>query len=103
MAMTLVGATAPGAINAFADNSITVSDDDKVKQSNKAEVKQSAENKATSDGLLSLLNTNAAASSQTAGVSQSNTNTDNDVQTVSAPQTDNDVCGILVALAGISC
>ena len=39
MAMALVGATtAPSAINAFADNSISVSDDDDVKQSNKAYV-----------------------------------------------------------------
>jgi hypothetical protein len=88
---------------AFADSN--TSGDQVIKQSNKAKVYQKAKNTANQGNGISLASPitaspNTAASSQSATVAQGNTNTGSN----NGPtQTNTDVCGILVALAGISC
>ena len=88
---------------AFADSN--TSGDQVIKQSNKAKVYQKATNTANQGNGISLLSPitaspNTAASSQSATVGQSNINSGSN----NGPtQTNTDVCGILVALAAISC
>src|SRR5215208_154396 len=88
---------------AFADSN--TSGDQVIKQSNKAKVYQKATNTANQGNGISLgspitLSPNTAASSQSATVGQSNSNTGSNN---GGNQSNTDVCGILVALAGISC
>ena len=75
-------------IPAEADNSIDVSDDDSLAQDNSAKIPQDADNDVVISGIG---NTGAAASSQVASSTQSNTLTDNDVKTITPTQTDSDI------------
>ena len=101
-----------------AANSGENSDDDEVEQENKSEIKQESENKCESEagaanvgGVIvgddaqdaTAASANDCDSTQTAAVVQSNTNTDNDVQTiVQEADAEQEICESLGGLLGFN-
>jgi hypothetical protein len=110
VAMTLLGA-APAAIPALADNTAIISDEDKVEQKNDVDVKQkckqeneSGDNAAAIGSVAVDVDPQTNTCLNTAVVTATNANFDDDVITVA--QFDDDICDVLdlaVSFENVDC